>query len=203
MRLVNHFSITDNGSSAGTCRCCHVRWSRVPPLKKTRMGRAGDHVCCHVCCSGYDMVLWCCRASATSTPCAPPAIRHWQTAPATLVSATQSWQHCTGVCAARGRRFVVPRRVILQFNPVNAAGQHFAFSDMWCAGFIQLVLPVFHIGYFKQTMVLLHCICKNCSRVRGHTSPASRLQIRTKSKPEAETTTALASARVRADACTS
>ena len=34
------------------------------------------------------------------------------------------------------------------------------------AGFIQLVLPVFHIGYFKQTMVLLHCICKSCSRVR-------------------------------------
>lgn len=27
------------------------------------------------------------------------------------------------------------------------------------------MLPVFHIGYFKQTMVLLHCICKNCSRV--------------------------------------
>ncbi len=68
------------------------------------------------------------------------------------------------------------RRVILRLNFVNAAGQRLTFLDMWCAGFIQLVLPVFHIGYFKQTMVLLHCICKNCSRVSGHTSPASSLQ---------------------------
>eukprot|EP00798_Chlamydomonas_sp_ICE-L_P002153 gene2153-18203_t len=37
-----------------------------------------------------------------------------------------------------------------------------------CAGhfaYIKLELPVFHIGYFKNTLQLLQCICKNCSRV--------------------------------------
>ena len=28
-----------------------------------------------------------------------------------------------------------------------------------------LHLPVFHIGYFKNTRELLQCICKACSRV--------------------------------------
>jgi len=32
-------------------------------------------------------------------------------------------------------------------------------------GFIDLALPVFHIGYFKHTLSLLQCICKSCSRV--------------------------------------
>eukprot|EP00197_Chlamydomonas_leiostraca_P012021 CAMPEP_0202861128 /NCGR_PEP_ID=MMETSP1391-20130828/2625_1 /ASSEMBLY_ACC=CAM_ASM_000867 /TAXON_ID=1034604 /ORGANISM="Chlamydomonas leiostraca, Strain SAG 11-49" /LENGTH=1424 /DNA_ID=CAMNT_0049540457 /DNA_START=102 /DNA_END=4376 /DNA_ORIENTATION=+ len=32
-------------------------------------------------------------------------------------------------------------------------------------GYIQLELPVFHIGYFKNTIQLLQCICKTCSRV--------------------------------------
>ena len=32
-------------------------------------------------------------------------------------------------------------------------------------GYIQLALPVFHIGFFKHTLNILQCICKNCSRV--------------------------------------
>lgn len=32
-------------------------------------------------------------------------------------------------------------------------------------GFIQLELPVFHVGYFRHTIVILQCICKKCSRV--------------------------------------
>jgi DNA-directed RNA polymerase III subunit RPC1 len=33
------------------------------------------------------------------------------------------------------------------------------------AGYIQLELPVFHIGYFRNTVQILQCICKSCSRV--------------------------------------
>lgn len=33
------------------------------------------------------------------------------------------------------------------------------------AGYIQLQLPVFHIGFFKQTLAVLSCICKTCSHV--------------------------------------
>jgi len=32
-------------------------------------------------------------------------------------------------------------------------------------GHIKLALPVFHIGFFKETISLLQCICKVCSRV--------------------------------------
>jgi DNA-directed RNA polymerase III subunit RPC1 len=32
-------------------------------------------------------------------------------------------------------------------------------------GFIKLELPVFHVGYFRHTVILLQCICKNCARV--------------------------------------
>ncbi|CEL93161.1 unnamed protein product [Vitrella brassicaformis CCMP3155] len=32
-------------------------------------------------------------------------------------------------------------------------------------GFVRLVLPVFHIGYFKHTQHLLCCICKECARI--------------------------------------
>lgn len=32
-------------------------------------------------------------------------------------------------------------------------------------GYIKLSLPVFHIGFFKQTMNILQCICKTCSRI--------------------------------------
>ncbi|GBF92585.1 DNA-directed RNA polymerase III subunit [Raphidocelis subcapitata] len=32
-------------------------------------------------------------------------------------------------------------------------------------GYIRLELPVFHIGYFKNTLQVLQCICKTCSRL--------------------------------------
>ena len=32
-------------------------------------------------------------------------------------------------------------------------------------GYIQLQLPVFHIGYFKTITQILQCICKSCSAV--------------------------------------
>jgi len=32
-------------------------------------------------------------------------------------------------------------------------------------GYIQLELPVFHVGYFRHTLVILQCICKKCSRI--------------------------------------
>jgi len=33
------------------------------------------------------------------------------------------------------------------------------------SGYIRLELPVFHIGYFRNTVQILQCICKECSRV--------------------------------------
>lgn len=39
-------------------------------------------------------------------------------------------------------------------------------------GYVQLELPVFHAGYFKHTLIILQCICKNCCRVL--LSPADR-----------------------------
>ncbi|KIY66237.1 beta and beta-prime subunits of DNA dependent RNA-polymerase [Cylindrobasidium torrendii FP15055 ss-10] len=41
-------------------------------------------------------------------------------------------------------------------SSVNCVG-HFAY--------IKLVVPVFHIGYFKHTIDVLQCICKTCARV--------------------------------------
>ncbi|KAK7467362.1 DNA-directed RNA polymerase III subunit C1 (rpo31) [Stygiomarasmius scandens] len=41
-------------------------------------------------------------------------------------------------------------------NNVNCVG-HYAY--------IKLVVPVFHIGYFKHTISILQCICKTCARV--------------------------------------
>lgn len=35
-------------------------------------------------------------------------------------------------------------------------------------GFIQLELPVFHAGYFRHTLTILQCVCKQCSRVLLH-----------------------------------
>ena len=31
-------------------------------------------------------------------------------------------------------------------------------------GYIRLELPVFHVGFFKHTLTILQCVCKNCSR---------------------------------------
>jgi len=45
-------------------------------------------------------------------------------------------------------------------------GPHACRAFYTCpAGYIKLELPVFHIGYFKNTIQLLQCICKSCSRV--------------------------------------
>ncbi len=33
------------------------------------------------------------------------------------------------------------------------------------AGYIHLALPVFHIGYYKDVLQVLQCICKTCSCV--------------------------------------
>jgi DNA-directed RNA polymerase III subunit RPC1 len=35
-------------------------------------------------------------------------------------------------------------------------------------GYIQLELPVFHAGYFRHTLTILQCVCKQCSRVLLH-----------------------------------
>ena len=32
-------------------------------------------------------------------------------------------------------------------------------------GYIHLELPIFHIGYFKNTIAILQCVCKTCARV--------------------------------------
>ena len=32
-------------------------------------------------------------------------------------------------------------------------------------GVVELCLPVFHTGYFKQILQILQCICKQCSRI--------------------------------------
>ena len=32
-------------------------------------------------------------------------------------------------------------------------------------GYVNLNLPIFHIGFFKKTIQILHCICKKCSRI--------------------------------------
>ncbi|GMH93134.1 hypothetical protein TrST_g13733 [Triparma strigata] len=46
-------------------------------------------------------------------------------------------------------------------------------------GYIELGLPVFHIGYFKHTIQILQCICKTCSRILLKDEP-------TKDPPKAE-----------------
>ena len=32
-------------------------------------------------------------------------------------------------------------------------------------GYVKLALPIYHVGYFKHTLNMLQCICKQCSRV--------------------------------------
>jgi DNA-directed RNA polymerase beta' subunit len=32
-------------------------------------------------------------------------------------------------------------------------------------GYIRLELPVFHVGYFKNIVAILQCVCKTCARV--------------------------------------
>ncbi|KAL4189457.1 hypothetical protein AMTRI_Chr08g165460 [Amborella trichopoda] len=32
-------------------------------------------------------------------------------------------------------------------------------------GYLKLALPVFHVGYFRTTIIVLQCICKSCARI--------------------------------------
>jgi DNA-directed RNA polymerase III subunit RPC1 len=32
-------------------------------------------------------------------------------------------------------------------------------------GYIRLELPVFHVGYFKNIIAILQCVCKTCAHV--------------------------------------
>ena len=48
-------------------------------------------------------------------------------------------------------------------------------------GYIKLELPVFHIGFFKHTLQVLQCICKNCSEVLL-TEPSKKKYLALKEK---------------------
>ncbi|EIM85461.1 beta and beta-prime subunits of DNA dependent RNA-polymerase [Stereum hirsutum FP-91666 SS1] len=50
----------------------------------------------------------------------------------------------------------------------NAFCETCGLNSVDCVGhyaYIKLVVPVFHIGYFKHTIGILQCICKTCARV--------------------------------------
>ncbi|ETW84605.1 hypothetical protein HETIRDRAFT_473329 [Heterobasidion irregulare TC 32-1] len=50
----------------------------------------------------------------------------------------------------------------------NAFCETCGLKSVDCVGhyaYIKLVVPVFHIGYFKHTIGILQCICKTCARV--------------------------------------
>ncbi|KDQ65120.1 hypothetical protein JAAARDRAFT_28779 [Jaapia argillacea MUCL 33604] len=50
----------------------------------------------------------------------------------------------------------------------NAFCETCGLSSVDCVGhyaYIKLIVPVFHIGYFKHTIGILQCICKTCARV--------------------------------------
>ena len=49
-------------------------------------------------------------------------------------------------------------------------------------GFINLELPVFHVGYFRAIINVLQSICKNCSRILLKPDLANSYRERTKSK---------------------
>ena len=69
-------------------------------------------------------------------------------------------------------------------------------------GHIQLVLPVFHLGYFKPLIATLQCICKTCSRVlmpRPSERAETMRQMATRSSPT--TTCAARRRQARRRAC--
>lgn len=60
--------------------------------------------------------------------------------------------------------------MFVSFFFVVCTSSYFVFSKKLtdCAGhfgFIKLELPVFHAGYFRHTVILLQCICKQCARI--------------------------------------
>ncbi|KAE9394109.1 beta and beta-prime subunits of DNA dependent RNA-polymerase [Gymnopus androsaceus JB14] len=61
-------------------------------------------------------------------------------------------------------------------------------SAVDCVGhyaYIKLVVPVFHIGYFKHTIGILQCICKSCARVLLE-EPDRRMYIKRFRRPNLE-----------------
>ncbi|KAF8505682.1 beta and beta-prime subunits of DNA dependent RNA-polymerase [Russula emetica] len=61
-------------------------------------------------------------------------------------------------------------------NAVDCVG-HYAY--------IKLVVPVFHIGYFKHTIAILQCICKTCARVLLE-EPDRRMYLKRFRRPNLE-----------------
>ena len=46
-----------------------------------------------------------------------------------------------------------------------AAASTTAVAEQLHAGYIRLELPVFHVGYFKNIIAILQCVCKTCAHV--------------------------------------
>jgi DNA-directed RNA polymerase III subunit RPC1 len=49
-------------------------------------------------------------------------------------------------------------------------------------GYIDLELPVFHVGYFRSIINVLQCICKHCARILLRPEMASSFREKTKNK---------------------
>ncbi len=45
-------------------------------------------------------------------------------------------------------------------------------------GYIDLELPVFHVGYFRAIIQVLQCVCKTCSRILMKPDPARQFRER-------------------------
>jgi len=78
---------------------------------------------------------------------------------------------------SNGQLFVMPSRNPAPAGPLDprlgisdkvSRCQTCGLSLQDCSGhfgFVRLVLPVFHIGYFRHIYAFMQCICKSCSRV--------------------------------------
>ena len=45
-------------------------------------------------------------------------------------------------------------------------------------GYVRLSLPIFHIGFFKNIIEILRCICKNCSRILLPVEKKNKIRLR-------------------------
>jgi hypothetical protein len=114
--------------------------------------------------ASLGMCSCCVRHSTQSSPCLPfvrphrkPTALHPPHLPPTLSQMPERRPQPNGVLDPR--LGVSNKRSICE-----TCGQ--ALAD--CTGhfgYIRLELPVFHIGYFKNTVQILQCICKSCSHV--------------------------------------
>lgn len=125
-----------------------------------------------------------CRASATDIIRARPVGRRCRTAPATLVGPhifaaglahMPVMQMCWQIHAHTEKR---SHRITLTNHgtswSIHPAIYFLQFWHLPVAGYINLQLPVFHIGFFKQTLAVLSCICKACSRVLLYESESKK-----------------------------